>query len=137
MKNMIVVNNLRCTGCRLCELICSAVNSEEFKPTISRIKIISDSRIGISTPRICLQCEKPCCQETCSDEAIERNPVTGVITINKEKCCGCHKCIPACPYGAIKFDDRTGVAIKCDFCNGNPKCVEVCYAKAIEYKNID
>lgn len=134
MKEL-VVNESRCTGCRLCELICSAVKVGEFKPTSSRIKIISDSRIGISSPRVCLQCEEAWCQDVCADNAIKRNPITGAITISEEKCSGCRQCIDACPYGCIEFDDWAGIAIKCDLCDGDPRCVEVCYSKAIEYKS--
>ena len=137
MKRILVVNDFKCTGCRLCELICSAVKEGEFKPTSSRIKIISDSRIGISTHKVCLQCEKPSCQEVCADKAIERNPITGAITINEEKCSGCEQCIDACPYGCIEVDERVGIAVKCDLCDGDPSCIAVCHTKAIEYKNVD
>jgi Fe-S-cluster-containing hydrogenase component 2 len=134
MEKKIVVNDSKCTGCRLCELICSALKVGEFKPTSSRIKVVSDSRTGISTPKVCLQCEEPWCQAVCANSAIERNSITGAITISEEKCNGCQECIDACPYGCIEFDDMVGIAVKCDLCNANPRCVEVCYPKAIEYK---
>jgi len=138
MKIMLVINSYRCTGCRLCELICSAIKDGEFKPKSSRIRIISNSRAGISAPKVCLQCEKPWCQGACAYEAIERNPITGAMIIDEEKCVGCLECIRACPYGMIGFDDMARVAVKCDLCDGDPKCVEVCYPKAIrsiEYKD--
>jgi len=139
MKKMLVVNEVKCTGCRLCELVCSAVKEDEFKPSNSRIKITVNSRVGISKPNVCIQCENPWCKEICTYDAIEMNPIIGAIIIDEEKCVGCLECIPACPYGMIRFDDRARIAVKCDLCDGNPRCVEVCYPKAIkviEYNDI-
>jgi Fe-S-cluster-containing hydrogenase component 2 len=119
--------------------LCSAVNEGEFKPASSRIKIISHSRVGISTPNVCLQCENAWCEQACDYEAIERNEATGAMIIDKDKCIGCQECIPSCPYGMIRFDGEKKIAVKCDLCNGNPKCVEACYHRAIrliEFNNI-
>ena len=136
MKRMLVIDPYRCTGCRLCELICSATKQGEFKPSASRIRIVSNSRIGLSIPTVCLQCRKPWCQSVCAAEAIERDPISGIVTVNEEKCHGCRQCISACPYGNMGFDIDRGIATKCDLCKGTPRCVEVCYPNAIESKDL-
>ena len=139
MYKMLVVNHFKCTGCRLCELMCSAVKEGEFKPASSRIRVTNDSRVGISIPHVCLQCENPWCQEACTYDAIDRNANTGALVIDREKCVGCGECIPACPYGMIHLNDRYNIAAKCDLCDSQPRCVEACYPraiKAIEYDDL-
>lgn len=47
-----------------------------------------------------------------------------------DKCTGCEKCIPSCPYGAIKVTDKKAVILEtCTLCGA---CVGSCPFKAIE-----
>jgi Fe-S-cluster-containing hydrogenase component 2 len=39
----------------------------------------------------------------------------------------------ACPYGVVHIDAITDKAIKCDYCDGNPQCVEHCPYDALKY----
>ncbi len=52
------------------------------------------------------------------------------IQIIKEKCTGCRLCIKACPFGAIKVENKLAV-IDLDKCTLCSACVEVCKFKAI------
>ena len=37
-----------------------------------------------------------------------------------------------CPQSAPFFDEELKVAVKCDFCNGDPECVKHCSAGALK-----
>ena len=80
MEKHIDVKMEKCTGCKLCELACSAVKTGAFNPRQSRIKV-------------------------------------------------CLKGIPEIPVPII-LDT-------CDYCFGNPACVQFCLPKAIEWKEME
>jgi Fe-S-cluster-containing hydrogenase component 2 len=44
--------------------------------------------------------------------------------------------VQACPFGALTFDVEKGKVIKCDLCNGEPKCAEFCPVGAIKYTTV-
>ena len=47
----------------------------------------------------------------------------GVIIRDEDKCIGCRLCAVLCPYNAVTtLDDEI---IKCDLCDGDPKCVNI------------
>ncbi len=53
------------------------------------------------------------------------------ISIIKEKCVGCRRCIGTCPFGAIELKDKKAViGPKCTLCGS---CVESCKFGAIEF----
>lgn len=131
MKKMLIVNPYKCTGCGLCELACSRAREVDFKRKGARIKIQRDYETGFSTPTICLQCEEAWCRMACNVSAIDRDPNTGALIIDEDQCIGCEDCVSACPYGCIELDQAKDIVVKCDLCQGDPKCVEYCYSKAI------
>jgi Fe-S-cluster-containing dehydrogenase component len=61
----IIVNQNKCTGCRICQLICSFLHCNEFNPTKANIHILNEYEL---TPIItfsekcnhCGQCVKNC-----------------------------------------------------------------------------
>ena len=130
MQGIIMIDADKCTGCRMCELICSAIKEGEFLPSKARIKVFSRPRIGISVPMVCLQCEKPLCQDACPNGAIIENS-HGILYVNQDTCIGCMNCVTACVYGGIAIDPQTKKAIKCDLCDGEPACVKACDYGAI------
>jgi Fe-S-cluster-containing dehydrogenase component len=68
-------------------------------------------------PIHCQQCENASCIGVCPTGASYRDPVNGVVLIDKEKCIGCQYCIYACPYGVRQFNEDEGVVEKCTLCN--------------------
>lgn len=54
------------------------------------------------------------------------------VTINKEKCVHCGKCLDACPVFAID-DVSSGEYNVSSYCNKCAKCIDVCPAQAINF----
>ena len=124
-----------CTGCNRCTYVCSAVKEGLFIPARARIHIQNFPLHGYSVPCICFQCPKPECLEACPEEAIYKNDEE-VALVDQEKCNGCGVCVPACPYGMIELN-ADNLAYKCDYCGGEPACVEECYPGAIVFAEPD
>ena len=130
LQKAIRVSPEKCTGCRICELICSAGKHGEFNPKRARIRIVKMERFFIDIPSVCQQCAKPFCQKSCESGAIEKTD-TGVMVVDQEKCIGCGDCVVACPFDAIFLDPVEDKAIVCDLCQGDPKCVQWCPTEAL------
>ena len=127
-----------CTGCQMCELACSSTKYGLFIPDKSRIKIITNGLQGWSRPMFCIQCDNAPCLNTCPVEALFlRELSTGekIVEIKHDLCTKCEQCIDACPFGVI-FMSSDQEIIKCDLCNGDPKCVQFCSYKCLEYQEI-
>ncbi|MDP6178469.1 MAG: 4Fe-4S dicluster domain-containing protein [Desulfatiglandales bacterium] len=133
MEKVIVVEPDKCTGCKVCEMICSLHHEDEINPIKSRIHITSWEEDGIDIPMVCQQCEDPPCRAVCPTSAIYLYSQTGAMLIDEEKCIGCRMCINACPFGAPIVLPETRKVVKCDLCSGEPQCVEFCEPKAIQY----
>ena len=73
----------KCTGCRICELICSAGKHEEFNPKRSRVRIVKEERFFIDIPSICQHCLNPLCVKSCDSGAIEKTK-DGYVAIDQE-----------------------------------------------------
>ncbi len=136
MKQFLVIDGKKCTGCRNCELACSVRNTGTFNPARSRIQILKDEINNRIMPVVCLQCDTALCAAACPTGAIVENSV-GVLTVNDELCIGCTNCITACIYGGIAIDGATRKVIKCDLCGGEPACIAACEYNAIKLVDAD
>lgn len=136
MGKMIVVDIDKCTGCGLCELVCSFKHHDEFNPLKARIHTNVFWQQEIAIPVVCYQCEEPWCGKICPAAAItiekDKTSDATVIKVSKEKCVGCKMCMLACPFGNILVLDR-GYAEKCDLCEGDPECVKFCAKGALQF----
>ena len=133
MRKMLIVDHSRCTGCRLCELVCSVNKGGAANPAAARITVVKWEPICVDTPMVCQQCDTAPCATVCPVQALSRDEELGRVTINYERCIGCRFCIAVCPFGAMGFDPVTRKVIKCDLCDGDPVCVKFCEPRAIQY----
>lgn len=131
----IAVDVRKCTGCRLCELVCSLRHVKEFNPAAARVQVIGfDERFCL--PVMCFHCEHPFCMEICPAGAITKDEAR-IVRVNRDKCVGCKMCTLACPFGNIVFSEREKAAIKCELCDGQPECVLFCPTAALQLKTVD
>ena len=123
-----------CTGCRICEMVCSLHHEKTgINPKRSMIRILDVSEKGIYIPTICRLCKNAPCVEACPSIALSQDTRTGVIHVDEEKCNGCGLCMEACKFGAISLHPEKDIAVVCDLCDGEPKCVKYCMQKALVF----
>lgn len=123
----------KCTGCRLCALACSLRHEGYLSLVHSRNEIISLPRKGIFVNITCRQCTNPPCEAVCPQRAISRDPGTGAMVVDADRCIGCQSCVIACPIGGVTKNMETGKIVKCNLCDGDPECVKQCAYGAIRY----
>lgn len=126
MGSTLVVQLENCTGCRSCMLMCSFVHTDAFCYDDARLRVVKNESRGQSTPLVCRNCEDAPCIDVCPVEAIRREPDSQWVILHEDACTGCGACVEVCPYHAIHIHPLSGVALKCDFCGGDPQCVKVC-----------
>lgn len=137
MGKVLVFHLDRCTGCGLCESICSLVHTGTCNPERSRIRIVRMEPQGIYIQMFCQQCEEAACIDACPALAIHRSISTGTIEIDHELCTLCEECTAACSFNGICRDSIDQTIIACDLCGGDPMCVRFCETKAIEFLERD
>ena len=125
----------KCTGCRICEVVCYYSKSGKFNPRKSRIGVTRVRRVGLDAPIVCLQCPKPKCVESCPEKALSKDDGLGIVKVDEERCVGCGICAEECIIGAINTDPDTGIPLICDLCHGSPECVAWCPTNALSYKS--
>lgn len=141
-----VFDQNRCTGCQACQLACIIEN--QLPPDGSWREVYTfNERHYPGAPLFhlslaCNHCSEPACMEACPALAYARDPVTGAVLVDPDKCIGCRYCTWACPYDAPKYDDTTGTVTKCTLCNHRldggqrPACVESCPTGALELADL-
>ena len=133
MAKVLVIDYEKCTGCRLCEQVCSVKHEGVSNPARSRIKIVKWEQEGRYVPMGCQQCESAPCQAVCPVKAISRDEPLNRVMVDYDVCIGCRMCVAVCPFGAMAFDTLAKRVIKCDLCDGDPLCVKFCYVAAVQY----
>ena len=148
-----------CVGCQACVAACKHVNENlaEFRTidhlwdspmdttghTFNVIKVYSSGtgetknaeENGFAFMKTsCMHCADPSCVSACPVTAMQKDPVTGIVTYDADRCFGCRYCVAACAFGIPKYqyDSPTGRIGKCELCNHRHKdghysaCAEVC-----------
>ncbi len=132
-----------CTGCKACVTACKIANNRPLntpadKPyldgttslspgALNVIKMYSDGTLeekdretdGFAfIKHSCMHCVDPCCVSVCPVTALEKDPITGIVSYDKNACIGCRYCVVSCPYRIPRFDyDKPFPEIhKCELC---------------------
>lgn len=127
----------KCTGCAVCELVCSFTREGYFNPSLSCIRVFRIAERGAHFPVACLDCTSPPCVEACPTTACHVDSSVPVVRVDSSRCIGCRECVVACPFGAAHFNPIKGKAYQCDLCGGDPVCVKYCYPDALHFEPAD
>ena len=116
----IKIDSQKCSGCHLCEMVCSLFHSGAIHIGKSAIRIQKDDLdMSLNTPLLCRQCKEMKCLD--GEE--------GVSTQERKKFIWSHKRAKRCPFDALTILSEN--AYHCDLCLGNPQCIKVCTPGAL------
>lgn len=171
-----VIDTKKCIGCHVCAMACKTENNLPNDVWWNRIFTDNGGEMGFDMvggsypdnlqfgyiPVACQHCDNPACVKVCPVGATYKDPETGVVRQDYDKCIGCRMCMAACPYNARNFNWQTpvrvtganygdaevpvrpkGVAEKCTLCKERtdrgeePMCVVCCPAHARIFGDLD
>ena len=121
----------KCTGCRSCEMACSAFHAvpkySSLNPARARIRVIIDEGRDIYVPIRA--------GEYTQAECTGRN----IYTINGKEYSECSFCPASCPSRDYFKEPDSGLPLKCDMCEDEPPlpepmCVQACQQDALTYQ---
>ena len=130
----------KCVQCHACEVACKAANGVDLGVKWRRVVTVWNGtypKVGNESISLsCMHCGNPACEAVCPAGAISKDPETGVVTVDRSKCIGCHYCFFACPVGVPQYG-QDGTMQKCHLCiekvsqGQDPPCVWTCPAGAL------
>lgn len=153
-----------CIGCKACVAACKRANdrpaeiAEHHKEwnngswdsaqdisgdTLNVIKVYTNGNMNQKDSEVdgyafmkrhCLHCVDPSCVSVCPVSAMQKDPLTGIVSHHPEACIGCRYCVLSCPFSVPQFEYQTPFPQihKCQFCyhlqaQGQlPACCDVC-----------
>jgi anaerobic selenocysteine-containing dehydrogenase/Fe-S-cluster-containing dehydrogenase component len=134
----------RCIGCKSCEVACKqehGLGPGEFRNKVIWLGDPERPALDFLTVS-CQHCDRPACLRACpvNPKAITKDPATGIVRVDEDRCTGCGECVIACPYGAMGYDAVDHHAVKCDLCTdrrasgeATTACASVCPGHAITF----
>lgn len=131
-QKVLLYDPSRCTGCLFCEIACAYYHFKRFDLNKAHLHVQFDEKNAEFEAVYCQHCDEPLCVAACPKEAIVKDEKTGWVKINPMRCVGCQTCTVACPLSAPWFNMDFHVAMKCDFCDGDPQCAKFCSPQAIK-----
>ena len=127
----------KCVGCYACHIACLDAHHDVEDVDAKSYRTVKKIVKNQFEKNICPGCDHcDICIKACPVQAIYKDPKTGFVLTDKEKCVGCHACEKVCPKDVIHFD-KDGKMEKCDGCierireGREPACVRVCFPGAI------
>lgn len=160
MKRGVLVDLVRCMGCRACQVACKAWNDNPGEITLclgcydnplkfssrtwSLVRFTEVEEPGqlhwVFSKLQCMHCEHPGCAAACPVGAL-RKRADGAVVYDDYKCIGCRYCMVACPFGVPSFewDKPVPYIRKCTFCADRlnegmePACVKACPTEALQF----
>jgi len=117
----------KCTGCGLCENICSLSHLGVVDKNCSAVKIkMDDLGESIHRPFVCQQCKNMKCLE----KEIKEFPNLDIEAERKKFIWLDKNRVSDCPFnGCFEYG---GKIYHCNLCDGDPQCVKVCSQGALQ-----
>jgi len=75
-----------CSGCHSCEVACKQEHGLGVGPRVVRVL----EKAPNFKPLFCHHCKEPDCALACPEDAITKDPETGIVLHDTEKCTGCN-----------------------------------------------
>ena len=107
------IDTVRCIGCHTCSTACKLSNNLPIDIWWNRV--LTEGGEAMDTPGgewpnnhmrflpvSCQHCENPACVKVCPVGATYKDPETGVVRQDYDKCIGCRMCMAACPYTGVR-----------------------------------
>jgi formate dehydrogenase iron-sulfur subunit len=160
MSYGVLVDLVRCTGCRSCQVACKAWNDNpgevtlclgcyynppDFSASTWSLMKYDEVEYGgdlhwVFTKRQCMHCLHPACASACPVQALHKLE-NGPVVYEANKCIGCRYCMVACPFHVprIDFYEVLPVITKCSFCADRlseglePACAKGCPTDALMF----
>ena len=170
----IAIDLERCVGCHTCANACKMQNNVPTGMLWNRVTTegcdVIDGAVGTYPnltrtflPVACQHCENPACVKVCPVGATYKDPETGVVRQDYDKCIGCRMCMSACPYNGVRSfnweepafhmdyamgskdvpEHQKHVVEKCTFCYHRtsqgiePACMHLCVGRARFWGDLD
>ena len=169
-----VIDKKSCIACHACAVACKVENNLPDGNWWNRI--LTEGGDNMDAPEgtypnlslgniavACQHCKNPACVKVCPVGATYKDPETGVVRQDYDKCIGCRMCMAACPYTGVRsfnWDEpkyaigqamgdadvpahQKHVVEKCTMCwhrlakDLAPVCVEVCPARVRFFGDLD
>lgn len=119
-----VIDMKGCVACASCAVACKVENN--LPDGVWWNRILTDGGDNPDTPAgaypnltmeniavACQHCENPACVKVCPVGATYKDPETGAVRQDYDKCIGCRMCMSACPYTGVRSfnweEDRKSV----------------------------
>jgi benzoyl-CoA reductase subunit BamC len=121
----------KCTGCRSCEMACSAFHAmpkySSINPARARIRVIKDELRDVYVPI------------RAGDHTLAECNGRDTYTINGKEYTECSFCGVSCPSREYFKEPDSGLPLKCDMCDNEPPlsepmCIQVCDFDALTYE---
>ena len=128
MKKLIT-DPVKCTGCGVCEKVCSGTyhKSEDREKSAIRVNTADDGSYSIA---VCDQCGE--CRGMCSTISLTTAD-NGVVRLDKKTCVGCLICVGECLRDYMFYHDDLPVPFKCVACG---LCAKQCPSGALAVHDI-
>ncbi len=126
MTRYLYVHSDICTGCRVCEAVCSMTNEKVLNRAKSRIRIRRVDVLSLDQ-KVCDQCEDRPCVAACPEDAIYIK--NDQVRVRRSSCTGCGECVRVCDK--LFLSPEKNYALMCNQCGA---CVKFCPEGALEMK---
>ena len=128
-----VIDKKSCIACHACAVACKVENNLPDGNWWNRI--LTEGGDNMDAPEgtypnlslgniavACQHCKNPACVKVCPVGATYKDPETGVVRQDYDKCIGCRMCMAACPYTGVRSFNWTSRSMP----SGRPWATPTC-----------